>query len=420
MKLSILPLAAFAFVLAAAACANLDFAQPNGGASGERTGEWTGQAIANLSVAYSGAQGVWTGFDPNDHPAIIAYKSDSGEVESLLAINYPSPRALGDATALNAGDAPFRTLSRIVNVEPEYAAEFKAIQFLELSADLAGVDSFVIAADGDTFDPTNPRWASTFIHEMFHRHQLYSTFADGWGHQDFEGYPFDADNLALATLEDRALKDALAAGDGAALETAAWRFAAVRVERSRSYYRLSHDNHQERIEGTARYLEHRFAGGDDRFSHHSGNYGADIQTDIDAVIRTGEIKSHYSLYRFYGSGAAILRILELMRIEGFDRAIHDGKAPAELLIQHLGISRADVDRLIADARAAYDPDGELLPAARRAAAAADREGPIFDDIPMSGGEEIILTQDESRCLEENGMVEGRPVSQSLWNKCVGR
>ena len=420
MKLSILPLAAFAFVLAAAACANLDFAQPNGGASGERAGEWTGKAIANLSVAYSGAQGVWTGFDPNDHPAIIAYKSDSGEVESLLAINYPSPRALGDATALNAGDAPFRSLSRIVNVEPEYAAEFKAIQFLELSADLAGADSFAIAADGDTFDPTNPRWASTFIHEMFHRHQLYSTFADGWGHQDFEGYPFDADNLALATLEDRALKDALAAGDGAALETAAQRFAAVRVGRSRSYYRLSHDNHQERIEGTARYLEHRFAGGDDRFSHHSGNYGADIQTDIDAVIRTGEIKSHYSLYRFYGSGAAILRILELLGAEGFDQAIHDGKAPAELLIQHLGISRADVERLIADARAAYDPDGELLPAARRAAAAADREGPIFDDIPMSGGEEIILTQDESRCLEENGMVEGRPVSQSLWNKCVGR
>ena len=415
VKPSALSIVAIAFVLAAA-CVSLYLTQPN--ANDER--DWTGKAIANLSIAYSGAQGVWTGFDPNDHPAVIVYKSDSGEVESLLAINYPSPGALGDATALNVGDAPFMSLSRVVDAAPDFAAEFEAIQHLDLSADLDGVDSFAIVADKDFLDPTTFDWAAIFIHEMFHRHQLFSTFDDHWGHQDFEGYPFDADNLALATLEDRALKDALAAGDGAALETAAQRFAAVRVERSRSYYRLSHDNHQERIEGTARYLEHRFAGDDARFSHHAGNYGNDLETDIDAIMRTGEVKSYYSFLRLYDSGAAILRILELLGVEGFDQAIHDGKAPAELLIQHLGISRADVERLIADARAAYDPAGELLPAARRAAAAATREGPVFDDMPSSVGEEIILTQEESRCLEENGMVEGKPVSQSLWNKCVDR
>ena len=416
MKFSALPLAALAFVLAAAACMNASLGQPNPNA----TNDWTGKAIANLSVAYSGAQGVWTGFDPNHHPAVITYRSDSGEVESLLAINYPSPGALGDATALNVGDAPFRSLSRVVNVEPDFAAMLEEIPHFELSADLAGVDSFAIVADNGSFDPTTPNWTAMFIHEMFHRHQMFSTFDDRRRFQDFEDYPFDADNMALATLEDRALKAAIAAGDGAARETAARRFAAIRIERLRSDYRVSHDNHQERVEGTARYLEHRFASDDTRFSYHAGNYGADFQTDIDAVMRTGQIKSHYALYRSYGSGAAILRILELQGVEGFDQAIQDGKTPSELLIQHLGVSRADVELLIVDARKSYDPADELLPAARRAAAAAAEEGPVFDDNPPSGGEETIITPEEAQCLEENGMVEGKPVSQSLWNKCVGR
>ena len=411
MKFSTLPLAAIAFVIAAAACVNLAERDP--------TNDWTGKAIANLSVAYSGAQGVWTGFDPNHHPAIIAYRSDSGEVESLLAINYPSPGVLGDATELNVGDAPFRSLSRVVKVEPDFAAMLEEIPHFELSADLASVDSFVIVADNDSFDPTTPNWTAMFIHEMFHRHQLFSTFDDRRRFQDFEDYPFDADNMALATLEDRALKAAIAASDGAERETAARRFAAIRIERLRSDYRVSHDNHQERVEGTARYLEHRFASDDTRFSYHADNYGADFQTDIDAIMRTGQIKSHYALYRFYGSGAAILRILELMGVEEFDQAIHDGKTPSELLIEYLGISRADVDRLIADARKSYDPADELLPAAKRAAEAAAKEGPVFDD-NRSSGEVIILTQEESQCLEENGMVDGKPVSESLWNKCVGR
>lgn len=420
MKFSTLSLATIALVLAAAACMNSYPPQSNASASNDRAGDWTGKAIANLSVAYSGAQGVWTGFDPNHHPAIVVYRSDSGEVESLLAINYPLPGSLGDATALNVGDAPFRSLSHIVNIEPDFAAQFEAIPNFELSADLAGVDSFVIVADSGPFDPTTFSWAATFIHEMFHRHQLFSPFYDHSGHQDFEDYPFDADNLALATLEDRALKAALTAIDDAALETASRRFAAIRVERLRADYRVSHDNHQERIEGTARYLEYRFAGDDTRFPHHDGNYGADLRVDADVAMRTGQIKPHYALYRFYDSGATILRILELLGVEGFDQAIHDGKAPAELLIEYLGVSRADVNRLVADARKSYDPSGELLPAARRAAASAAKELPVFDDNRPPDREEIILTQEESQCLEENGMVEGRPVSQSLWNKCVGR
>ena len=130
MKFSTLSIAVIAFVLAAAACANTS--------ERDSDNDWADTAIANLSVAYSGAQGVWTGFDPNDHPAVIAYRSDSGEVESLLAINYPTPGALGDATALNVGDAPFRSLSRVANVEPDIAAMLEEIPHFELSADLRG------------------------------------------------------------------------------------------------------------------------------------------------------------------------------------------------------------------------------------------------------------------------------------------
>ena len=57
----------------------------------------------------------------------------------------------------------------------------------------------------------------------------------------------------------------------------------------------------------------------------------------------------------------------------------DGQSPSDVLIEHLGVTPTEAPQLVADARAAYDPDNELPAAAERAAATALTEGPAFSD-----------------------------------------
>ena len=214
---------------------------------------------------------------------------------------------------------------------------------------------------------------------MFHRYQ-FARFGGRRGAQDIENYAFDADNIAMATLEERALKEAVTAGDRATREAAARRFAAIRSTRFLADRRVVLDHDQERFEGSARYLEHRMAGDDTRFRRHGGNYKAGLVGDPDALSqRRLGIKEYYAFVRFYATGAAVLRALDLLGAAGADRSVEGGESPADVLIEHLGVSQPDMPGLIADARAAYDPDNELPAAAERAAAAAAKEGPVFPE-----------------------------------------
>ena len=342
--------------------------------------DWTVAAVANLALGYTGAQGVWTGFDPGEHPSVVPYRSDGGEVESALAINFPAPEKLGDATALSA-DPPFRSLHLIANVNADIKAKLREIPYFDFNLVLGGVDSFVmVAGGGDAFlDPSRLDWTSFFIHEMFHRYQ-FARLGGRRGAQDIENYAFDADNIALATLEERALKEAVTAGDRATREAAARRFAAIRSTRFLADRRVVLDHDQERFEGSARYLEHRMAGDDTRFRRHGGNYEAGLVGDPDALSqRRLGIKEYYAFVRFYATGAAVLRALDLLGAAGADRSVEGGESPADVLIEHLGVRQPDIPGLIADARAAYDPDNELPAAAERAAAAAAKEGPVFPE-----------------------------------------
>ena len=354
--------------------------QPTTGTPIDRN-DWTAAAIANLGAGYAGVQGVWAGFDPGEHPSVAVYRSGAGAVRSALAINFPSPGKLGDAAELSVAGRPFKSLHLITNLEAGIERKFREIENFEFSIDLGGVDSFVMIAgeEDDFFDPSEPDWASTFIHEMFHRYQI-MRFADDGGGQDIENYAFDAGNIAMAALEERALKEGLATDDAATREAALRRFAAIRMARLGADRRVVLDNEQERSEGTARYIEHRMAGRDTRFDYHEGNHGAELLEHPDALLGSGQsIKAYYAFLRFYATGSAILRALDLLGATGVDRAVEGGKFPAEVLIEHLGVERADVSRLVSEARAAYDPGNELPAAAARAAAAAAREGPVFED-----------------------------------------
>lgn len=343
----------------------------------DEEGDWILDAISNLAAAYEAIQGVWTGFEPNDHPALAVLKNENGGVDSVLALNFPSPEELGDVTTLSTAGTPFQSLHRIDNIDADVIQRLTAIENFSFNEYLRGVDSLVVVArDGDfVLDPTELRWSVLFIHEMFHRYQ-HASFKGARGLQSLETYPLTAENLALAALEDRALTKAISTTDDDVRSTAARHFAAIRITRLTADQRVALDNDQERFEGTARYLEHRLASTDARFRSVVGDYSMHLFTD--PILTPGlTVKGYYSFGRFYASGAAILRLLDLLRVTGVDVAVEAGQSPAEVLIEHLGVADANVEQLVADARQAYDPYDTLTVASERAAETAKQEPPVF-------------------------------------------
>ena len=341
----------------------------------------TAAAITNLAAGYIGVQGAWAGFDPGQHPSIARLQVQEWSGRIGPGHQLSPPGKLGDATALSVAGRPFKSLHVITNLEAGIKRKLRDIENFEFTTDIAGVDSLVMTARGgdEFFDPSKPNSTSTFIHEMFHRYQI-KRFADEQGVQDVENYAFDAGNIEMAMLEERALKEGITTLDAAAREAALRRFAAIRMARLGADRRVVLDNGQERSEGTARYVEHRMAGRDTRFTYHGGNYEDELVENSDALLGSGQpIKDHYAFGRFYATGAAILRALDLLGASGVVRAVEGGKSPADVLIEHLGVTQADVPWLVSDARAAYDPGNELPAAAARAAAAAAGEGPVFED-----------------------------------------
>lgn len=339
-------------------------------------GVWPTAAIANLAQAYAGVQGVWAGFDPNDHPALAVLKDDSGGIVSVLALNFPSPDQLGSAIELCLEGTPFHSLHRIDDLEADLVPRLTRIRNFEFNAYVQGVDSLVVIARTGDFilDVAKRRWSILFIHEMFHRYQ-YAAFRGERQPQDFEAYPLTAENLALAALEDRALVEAVSATDGSVREEAGRRFAAIRITRLKADRRIALDNDQERSEGTARYLEQRLAEADVRFRTYMSDHTAALWPDP-FWPPGGSVKSYYSFGRFYATGAAILRLLDLLEVEGVQAAVEAGQSPAEVLIEYLSVREIDVEQLVADAHEAYDPLNTLAAASQRNAEAAKQEPPL--------------------------------------------
>ena len=183
----------------------------------------------------------------------------------------------------------------------------------------------------------------------------------------------------MAALEDRALRAAAVAADNETRLQAARHFAAIRLLRTERVPQITHDEGQERSEGTARYLERRlgFRAEEDGSSR--------LATDPERVLRNARlsggddgVRSYYAFLRFYETGAAITRLLDLFGIDDYAPRIEAGMSPAQVLVDSLGIAQEEVDRLVDDARAAYDPEHELPALAVQLAAAAaeeDWEGP---------------------------------------------
>lgn len=340
----------------------------------EPTG-WMAKATTLVADAYRRAAGVWPGFEPTEHPVVLAHRA-SGQISELLTIGVAAPEKLGEAVRLSTAETPFCSLAW-VNAPNEQTLsvlnEISNFSFqVAVGSQVSGLYVMIVDLGDRTFNPFADQvrgWRDFVMHEFFHHYQDLA-FAFRFG-QDFKGYSYDAGNLELAALEDRALRAAAVARNEEARIRAARHFVAIRLSRSEWAPSVAHDEHQEWNEGTARYLERGLGLG------YESNGSSALVTDPRVLLRGSRhghgVRDYYAFSRHYDTGAVILHLLDQLGAENITLRIEAGASPAEVLADHLSVSPEDIEELLAQARTAYDPDGELPDLAVRLAAAAAKE-----------------------------------------------
>jgi len=383
--------------------------------------------LGHLSTIYDNVDGQWAGFVPAEHPVIVNVMLEDRSSLGLIAINYPTPETLGEPTEVSVDGMPFTSVHKIVAVNDDDARTLEEVPFFDFHLTVGGVDSFVINAGTDAFfNLTTPDYASTLIHELFHRYQdqRWSGF-ESVG-QDVEGYDYGPENLVLATLEERALAAAIDSTSTEELEKNARYFAALRLARLQRDDRVQLDDAQEAVEGSARYIEHVAAGDSENFVYHLDNFSRDLTLDL----QTEQVKDFFGFGRWYASGAAGLSLLDRLGVENVDSRLGEGVAISAMLADALGVADDDIDRLVAEARQAFDPQNELAEPAEVAAQVATTEPGVFgDDVPDGEfGEEfeegdfedgVEITGEELECLEQEGfdLETDTEISDALAQKC---
>ncbi|MXZ68969.1 MAG: hypothetical protein F4Z17_08340 [Acidimicrobiia bacterium] len=325
--------------------------------------------------AVSESGGAWPGYDLADIPTVLVSVDAGGRVEAVVAFNHPNPNALG--SAILSVDVDGHSVGVVGEpADPERLVSMAPFDFF---ADIGGTETFVLVGQrGEPGrEPDTPGFVAMIAHEGFHRYQ-FDNWVPGAAVQDVEGYDFGAENIELVLLENRVLVAAYQADATSDLERLARQFAAVRAVRHARDPRVALDEQQERMEGSARWIEHRMGdaiGNTYTSTNHTSELGYLDQSIDDPGAVLGNVKSFFGFGRFYSSGATVLALLERLGVAGADVAgrLGDGGTPAQLLEQRIA-PLGDRDDLVAAAWAEHDPDGRLGAAAAALAERAAGEG----------------------------------------------
>ena len=340
------------------------------------SGGWIAEAITLVAEAYHAGDGVWPNFDPTVQQTVLAHR-DAGQITELLTIGVVAPDRLGAATPLATFGTPFCSLAHVVEMNQKTLAILDEIPTFNFQVDFGhmanGLYVMIVDLEEDSYNPFADHkrgWREFVMHELFHHYQ-----GGDWAYvpgRDFKTYVYDSGNLELAALEDRALRAAVTARDPEVRLRAASHFVAIRTKRTERVARVAHDEGQERLEGTARYLERRLG------FRYAEDGSFQLATDPQEFLGDGRladerVRYYYAFRRFYETGAAIIRLLDLFEIEDYAPRIEAGRSPAQVLGEYLDLGQNEIDSLVGEARATYDPDGELPVLAARLAAAAAKE-----------------------------------------------
>ncbi|MDE0139055.1 MAG: hypothetical protein OXM57_06690 [bacterium] len=377
--------------------------------------------------AVSESGGAWPGYDLGDIPTVLVSVDVGGRIEAVVAFNHPSPDALGEAILDVEVDG-----HRVAVVgEPADPERLLSLAPFDFFADIGGVQTYVLVAQrGEPGrEPDAPGFVAMVAHEGFHRYQ-FDNWAPGAAVQDVEGYDFGAENLELVLLENRILVAAYQARTVAETERLGRQFAAVRAARHERDPRVALDEEQERMEGSARWIEHRMGdaiGNTYASTNHTSELGYLDESIGDPGAVLGNVKSFFGFGRFYSSGATVLALLERIGVAGAEVAerLGDGDAPAQLLAQRIA-PLGDRDHLVAAAWAEHDPDGRLGVAAAALAELAAGEGETdfgAGAVPEETlGPGFEVSEDQIACLQDHGLdlsADSVTISDDIASACLG-
>ena len=270
---------------------------------------------------------VWPGYSVFGQPVLLY---EAGLRSFLIA--HPNPPA-----GYNAVFSSPRTVFEKQGVISDLNFAF------QFHRNINGIDSF--AYRYQTGDKPE-RDVHTIIHERFHIYQEKGFAATQYGQRASEP---DAEDLALAALEQRALKSALQAAAPAESARFARQFLAVRAER---YTRLPDsgdvETDQERTEGMAQYIEENLMARPD-VAPVPGGVIPLITRRLDRFPTIDDMEKG----RYYATGAAQGLLLDRAGHAGWKELVSAGAAPHELLALSYPMSSGTGQALLAEAKAEH-------------------------------------------------------------------
>ncbi len=191
-----------------------------------------------------------------------------------------------------------------------------------VGSEVYGETCVVVDLEGDVPHVDDPEFRRFVVHELFHFFQM---FVENWktpvGYDPFEPADLVGSDLALSELELELVERAVDA-DEEQLVALATRFCSIRAHRHAAFNRprLScQERGLEQIEGTARYVENRYA-------EANGRPG---RLDLPPEALNGDADWHCA-GRFYRTGARIGEILDRLGVD-WRESLRSGQSPSAIL-----------------------------------------------------------------------------------------
>lgn len=276
---------------------------------------------------------VWPGYAIFDQPVLL-YEAG---IRSFL-IAHPSPPA-GYSAVLSSPQVVFEKRGAI----PDLNFPF------QFHRQVNKIDTFAYR-----YQPGGKpgRDVGTIIHERFHVYQEKGFSDPAYDRRTSEP---DAEDLALAALEQRALKSALQAGDPAESARFARQFLSVRTERySRQPDSRGQEANEERSEGLALYVEENLMDRPEVTPKPGGVIGVVVRY-LDVFPEVTDMEKG----RYYGTGAAQGLLLDRAGHEGWKERVAAGSSLRDLLALSYPLSAGSGGALLSEAKAGHGYD-ELL------------------------------------------------------------
>lgn len=309
---------------------------------------------AAVVKAVPAAERAWPGYRPLDQPVLFAYM----DAHSLL---------IGAPRAPEGFSTSFRLPASALFGRRHFFPPFK----FSMSFDLDG--STVTALRASYFqDPALQ--AGLFIHERFHHFQN-DVFRRSGAKPYLVEDPLD---VALACAENDGLAAWVETGDPEGVRD----FAAARLRRRKLFPQSDAELEDERIEGTARFVESTAV------EVSSGPAAA--RRWIADELRASSVLLAMGKARSYSVGGALCRWLDAEGVPSWRAAIAGGRAPSELVLERLALGEDEaarrVERLLTSPRCV----AALMRARREIAALREYRAEELKEFALIPGRRLVL------------------------------